>query len=83
MFSVRSCQGIITGKILQSIQSVKNRHGDWCEMAASVGFRELQCSRCEPLLLEAGSSGTGIVLEPRVSGTSAVGSCYQAPASDD
>jgi hypothetical protein len=37
----------------------------------------LQFSPCEPLLLEAGSWGTGIIRESRVSGTSAVGSRYQ------
>jgi hypothetical protein len=37
----------------------------------------LQLSHCELLLLEAGSWGTGTVREPRVRGTSAVGSRYQ------
>jgi hypothetical protein len=35
--------------------------------------RELQFSRCELMLLEAGSRGKGIVREHRVRGTSAVG----------
>jgi hypothetical protein len=38
-------------------------------MAASLGVRELQFSRCESLLLEAGSLGTGIFREPRVKKT--------------
>jgi hypothetical protein len=40
-------------------------------MAASLGVRELRFSRCEPLLLEAGGRGTGIVRAPRVRGKSA------------
>jgi hypothetical protein len=47
-----------------------------------VGIRELQFS-CEWLLLEAGSWGTEIFQEPTVGGTSAVGSHYQAMASED
>jgi hypothetical protein len=39
--------------------------------------REPQLSRCEILLLEACSWGTGIFPEARVWGTSAVGSRYQ------
>jgi hypothetical protein len=35
-------------------------------------------SYCEPLLLEAGSCGTGMVREPKGRGTSAVGKRYQA-----
>jgi hypothetical protein len=35
--------------------------------------RELQFSRCELLLLEAGNRGTGIFREPKVRGTSAIG----------
>jgi hypothetical protein len=45
--------------------------------------KELQFSPCELLLLEAGSLGTGIVREPRVTGTSVVGSRHQATASED
>jgi hypothetical protein len=45
--------------------------------------RELQFSRCELLLLEAGSRGTGIVQEPRVRGTSAFGSRYQATTGEE
>jgi hypothetical protein len=45
----------------------------------SQSVRELlQLGRCELLLLEAGSWGTGIVREPRVRGKFAVGSRYQA-----
>jgi hypothetical protein len=43
-----------------------------------VLVRELQFSRYEQLLLQSGSWGTGIVLEPRVKGTSTVGNRYQA-----
>jgi hypothetical protein len=50
-------------------------------MAASLGVREpLQFSRCELLLLETGSRCTGIIREPRVRGSSAVISSYQATA---
>jgi hypothetical protein len=52
-------------------------------MAASLGFRELQIGCCEPLLLRAGRSGTGMLRERRVSGTSAVGSRYRVTASGD
>jgi hypothetical protein len=45
--------------------------------------KELQFSRCELLLLEAGSRDTVIVREPTVRGTFAVGSRYQATASGD
>jgi hypothetical protein len=45
--------------------------------------RELQFSRCELLLLEAGSWGTGIVREPKVRGTAAAGSRYQATDNRD
>jgi hypothetical protein len=52
-------------------------------MAVSLGLvRELQFSRCEPLLLEAGSCVTGIVREPRVRRTSALGNRYQATTSE-
>jgi hypothetical protein len=50
-------------------------------MAASLGVRELQFSCSEPLLLEAGSLGMGMVQEPRVWGMSSVGSHYHAMAS--
>jgi hypothetical protein len=43
----------------------------------------LQFSYCEPLLLEAGSWGTGIVWEPRVRGTSTVESHYWAMTGED
>jgi hypothetical protein len=43
----------------------------------------LQFGRCELLLLEAGSWGTGIVREPTVRGASAVGSRYGAMATED
>jgi hypothetical protein len=59
------------------------RLGGWCEMAASLVVRELQFSNCEPLLLEAGNWGTGLVREPRIRGTFAVWCRYQATASGD
>jgi hypothetical protein len=40
-------------------------------------------SRCELLLLEAGSYGTGKVREPRGRGMSAVENRYQATAKED
>jgi hypothetical protein len=43
----------------------------------------LRSSPCEPLLLEAGSWGTGIVREPRVRGTSAVECRYQITTGED
>jgi hypothetical protein len=43
----------------------------------------LRFSPCEPLLLEAGSSRSGIIREPRVSGTSAVESRYQSTTGKD
>jgi hypothetical protein len=43
----------------------------------------LRFSRCELLLLEAGSRGTGIFREHGVRGTSAVGSHYQATTGED
>jgi hypothetical protein len=43
--------------------------------------RELQFSPCELLLLETGSWGTGMIREPRVKQTSAVGRRYQATTS--
>jgi hypothetical protein len=45
--------------------------------------RELQFIRCDLLLLQVGSSGTGIVQKPRVRGTSATGSRYRAMTSED
>jgi hypothetical protein len=45
--------------------------------------RELQFSRCEMLLVETGSGVTGIVREPRVRGTSAVGSRYRTTTGED
>jgi hypothetical protein len=45
----------------------------WWEWVIGV----LQFSPCQLLLLEAGSWGTGIVREPRVRGTSSLGSRYQ------
>jgi hypothetical protein len=45
--------------------------------------RELQFNRFEPLLLEAGSRGTGIIRKPRVRGTSNFESRHQATASGD
>jgi hypothetical protein len=42
----------------------------------------LRFSPCEQLLLEADSWDTGIVREPRVSGTSAAGSRYQTTTSE-
>jgi hypothetical protein len=46
-------------------------------------FRELQFGPCELLLLETGSGSTGIVREPRVRRTSAVGNRYQTTANGD
>jgi hypothetical protein len=43
----------------------------------------LQFSRCELLLLEAGSCGTGIVREPRVREPSNFGSPYQTTIGED
>jgi hypothetical protein len=43
----------------------------------------LQFSRCELLLLEVGSWGTGTVREHWGKGTPAVGSCYQATTGED
>jgi hypothetical protein len=43
----------------------------------------LRFSPCELLLLEAGSSGTGTVREPRVRGRSAVRSRYQSTTDED
>jgi hypothetical protein len=40
-------------------------------------------SPCEPQLLETGRLGTGAVREPRVMGTSAVESRYQAMTGED
>jgi hypothetical protein len=58
-----------------------------CSWAKSVGEQSArwlpQFSRCEALLLEFGSWVTGIVLEPRVRGTSAVRSRCKATASAD
>jgi hypothetical protein len=57
---------------------------EWSELVGSqliIGL--LQFSRCELLWLEADGWGTGIVREPRVRGTSAVGSRYQATARED
>jgi hypothetical protein len=45
--------------------------------------RELQFSRCELFLLEAGRRSTGIIREPRVRGTSAVGSRYQVTIGEE
>jgi hypothetical protein len=45
--------------------------------------RELQFSRCELSLLEAGSWGTGIFREPRGRGTSAIESRYRATTGED
>jgi hypothetical protein len=43
----------------------------------------LRFSPCEPVLLEAGSCGTRIVREPRLRGTSAIESRYQATAGEN
>jgi hypothetical protein len=49
-----------------------------------VAIRELlRFSRCELLLLQAGSWGMGTVRELRTKGTSAIGNCYQATASEE
>jgi hypothetical protein len=53
----------------------------WVGLWAVRGL--LQFSQCELLLFEAGSWGMGIVLEPRVRGTSAVGSHYRATTGED
>jgi hypothetical protein len=45
--------------------------------------REMLFSRCELLLSEAGSCGTGIVREPKVRETSVIGSRYQAKNGED
>jgi hypothetical protein len=42
----------------------------------------LRLSPCEPLLLEAASSGTEMVREPNVNGTSTIDSRYQATTSE-
>jgi hypothetical protein len=53
----------------------------WIGWWAARGL--LQFSRCEPLLLEAGSWGMGIVREPRVRGMSVVVSRYQTTTGED
>jgi hypothetical protein len=40
-------------------------------------------SRCKLMLLDVGSCGRAIVREPRVRGTSSVGSCCQATTGED
>jgi hypothetical protein len=56
---------------------------EWSEVSW-WGVRELlQFSHCELLLLEADSWGTGLVREPRVRGTSVVGSRYQTTTGED
>jgi hypothetical protein len=62
----------------------RTQAAEWSELAGEQSVRGLlQDSRCEPLLSEAGTWGTGIVREPRVRGTSAVGSRYQATTCED
>jgi hypothetical protein len=57
---------------------------EWSELVGEQLVREqLQFSRCELLLLEAGSWDTGIVQEPRVGRMSAIGSCYQTTTGED
>jgi hypothetical protein len=53
----------------------------WSEVGVFRGL--LGFSLCEPLLFEAGSSGTGVVWEPRVRRTSTFGSRYQATTGED
>jgi hypothetical protein len=62
------------------MQLVKRLVSDWVSQSVSVPLR---FSLCEPLLFEAGSSGTGIVREPRVNGTPAIGGRYQATTNQD
>jgi hypothetical protein len=69
---------------VQFSQLVQARAGKW-----RVGWwvnelvRKLQFGRRELLLLEASSWGMGTVQEPRESGMSATGSCYQAITIED
>jgi hypothetical protein len=73
----------LTGSI-QLVSAVQLSTVEWSELVSSQLVRGLlQFGRCELLLLEDGSWGTGIVREPRVRGTSAVGSRYQATTGED
>jgi hypothetical protein len=70
-----------------SVQLVSAVHLSTAELSELVGEQwvrgQLQLSRCELLLLEAGRWGTGIVREPGVKWTSAVISRYQATTGED
>jgi hypothetical protein len=60
-----------------------NQSVEWSELVGEWVRRQLRFSRCELLLLEAGSWGPERVREPRGRGTFAFGSRYRATASKD
>jgi hypothetical protein len=66
-----------------SDQLVQLRWEKWSYLVGEWVRGLLRFSPCELLLLEAGSWGTRIVREPRVRGTSAVRSRYQATTGED
>jgi hypothetical protein len=63
-----------------SVQLVQCNGTSWLVSESVRGL--LRLNPCELLLLEAGSWGTGILRKPRIRGTSAVGSRYQATADE-
>jgi hypothetical protein len=56
---------------------------EWSELVSELSTGLLRCNPCVPLLLGASSWGTGIVREPGVRGTSAVGSRYKTTTGED
>jgi hypothetical protein len=65
------------------LSSVQFSAVEWSEVVGELVIELLRFSPYEPLLLEAGSWGTGIVREHRVRGMSVVGIGYYATTSED
>jgi hypothetical protein len=65
------------------VSSVQLSTEEWSELVDEWVRGLLRYSPCELLLLESGTWGTGIIREPRVRRTSAVGCRYQATIGED
>jgi hypothetical protein len=68
---------------VQLVSAVQLSTVKWSEFVERSVKGMVQFSHCELLPLEAGSWGTGIVWEPRVRETSAIGSRYQKTYGED
>jgi hypothetical protein len=68
---------------IQLVSAVQLSTVEWSETVGEQWVELSQFGPCEPLLLEAGSWGTGRIREPRVRRTSAAGSRYQTTTGED